>query len=306
MWQIRKHAVRAFSAFTLIELLVVIVIISLLIATLLPSLRASREQARSAHCSANLRSLMTGIHQYAIDYRDYVVPSYNMSGVSIGASNPLDGWGPILDKGMYLYGSDELTGHAFVCPDTMSIAGITGTQTGNELDNAQGFMDWPAVLTISQNYAATLPNRGFNKLIRVSYWINGDNPIGRPQPIRQKIHFTGSVGYGPDFSGQRLQNYRFDDFRWPGRVIALADGIYAGNQEATREDQRDARVAYRHPGSAFDTTNAGFADGHVQSIRGDRFPRKADGMNVSHEVAALENLGGGPTIYSDPAKFLLP
>lgn len=306
MRQIRGQVVRASSAFTLIELLVVVVIISLLIATLLPSLRASREQARSAHCSANIRSLMTAMHQYAIDYRDYVVPSYNMSGVSIGVNNPLDGWGPILDKGTYVYGSEDLTGHAFVCPDTMSVAGMAGTQTGIELDNAAGFMDWPAVLTISQNYAATLPNRGFTKLIRVSYWINGDNPIGRPQAIRQKIHFTGSVGYGPDFSGQRLQNYRFDDFRWPGRVIAIADGIYSGNQESTREEQRDARVAYRHPGSASDTSNVGFADGHVQAIRGDRFPRKADGTTITHEMAIEENLGGGPTIYSDPAKFLLP
>jgi prepilin-type N-terminal cleavage/methylation domain-containing protein len=57
-------------AFTLIELLVVVAIIALLIAILLPSLRAAREQARSAKCLANLRSIGQGIALYIEDNRD--------------------------------------------------------------------------------------------------------------------------------------------------------------------------------------------------------------------------------------------
>ena len=305
MRRIQRSAVQTFRpAFTLVELLVVIAIIGLLLATLLPSLRASREQARTAACAANLRSLLTGAMQYSIDNRDFIVPSYNMQGVSLGTNNPLDGWGPILDKGGYVFGDERLAGHSFVCPDTMSIPGIVGTQTGGDPDNPRGYMDWPAVLTLSQNFASTIPSRGFNKLIRVSYWINGDNPIGRPLPIRQGIHYTGSVGYGPDFQGQRLQNYRLDLFPRSSRVIALSDGIYAGMQEATRDGTRDSRIAYRHTAFGQEATNTAFADGHVSPILGDRFPRKFDGP-VTREQAMDDNLGGGPTIYSDPDRFLL-
>lgn len=66
----QKRACR--QAFTLIELLVVVAIIALLIAILLPSLQAAREQARSAKCLANLRSIGQGIITYALEERDTV------------------------------------------------------------------------------------------------------------------------------------------------------------------------------------------------------------------------------------------
>lgn len=55
------------SAFTLIELLVVVAIIALLIAILLPSLAAAREQGKRAKCLANLRSIGQALHQYALE-----------------------------------------------------------------------------------------------------------------------------------------------------------------------------------------------------------------------------------------------
>jgi prepilin-type processing-associated H-X9-DG protein len=57
----------------LIELLVVIAIIALLLAILLPSLSAAREQARTARCMSNLKQIGVAMHAYAADY-EYLLP----------------------------------------------------------------------------------------------------------------------------------------------------------------------------------------------------------------------------------------
>ena len=59
-------------AFTLIELLVVTSIITILISILLPSLGRAREQAKQLICRNNLRSIWTGVLQYAYANKDRV------------------------------------------------------------------------------------------------------------------------------------------------------------------------------------------------------------------------------------------
>lgn len=164
------------AGFTLIELLVVIAIIALLVGLLLPALGNARRSARSLACSANLRSIGQAFETYAGDHREHVVPSYNMTGTN--GDTALDGWGPILDRDGYIPGTQSTKGTAFVCPDTKEIAGITTGQTGTNTDNPKGWMDWPNRRTGSANIPELIPDEGFNKNVRVAYWINADNPIG--------------------------------------------------------------------------------------------------------------------------------
>lgn len=63
------------SAFTLIELLVVIAIIALLAAIIFPVFAQSRDKARQASCTSNLRQFGSAFQQYAIDYNEtYPLP----------------------------------------------------------------------------------------------------------------------------------------------------------------------------------------------------------------------------------------
>ncbi len=294
----------SFAAFTLVELLTVIAIIVLLVGVLMPALSSARRGARSVACRANLSGLMTAIHMYATENGDTVVPSYNMKGVATGISNPLDGWASILDRDHFVPGRRELRNNPFACPDAVEVAGMAATQTGMNPDNPKGYMDWPAIMTVSSVYETTIPALGFDRVIRVAYWINGDNPIGIPTPIRQGIHFTGSVGYGPDPAGKTMQASKLSNSKHPTQLIALADGLYAGKQGATRLGDKDSRVGYRHLG-AIPTACVGFADGHAGVVAGDAFPRRAgDGLTV--EQVRDENLGLSPTVYADPEKYLLP
>lgn len=63
-------------AFTIIELLVVMAIISALVAILLPALSSSRERARVAVCTSNMRQIGIGLTAYRADAEPYRLPWY--------------------------------------------------------------------------------------------------------------------------------------------------------------------------------------------------------------------------------------
>ena len=68
------------KGFTLIELLVVISIIALLLSILTPALSMAKEKARRLVCSANLKSMGTGLHFYTGDYDEKAIPMANLDG----------------------------------------------------------------------------------------------------------------------------------------------------------------------------------------------------------------------------------
>ncbi len=287
--------------FTLIEFLVVVAIIGLLISVLLPALGKARKSASATACMAQLRGIAQGLVLYSVDHREYVIPSYNMTGTS-GAGVPLDGWGPILDRDGYMDSNRTASANPFYCPDTADIEGVASGQTGTNPEAPKGWTDWPFTRTGSANIPQTIPARNFHKIIRVSYWINADNPIGAVTSFTKDLFYTSSVGYGPSSSGTTMQLTRTTAFRAPATLITVADGLYAGRQRDNRLGMTNSRIGYRHPGAP-GSANAAFGDGHVAPIKGDRFPRALGGTNVPQEVRD-ENTGGKPTVYADPEKAL--
>jgi prepilin-type N-terminal cleavage/methylation domain-containing protein/prepilin-type processing-associated H-X9-DG protein len=289
--------------FTLIELLVVIAIIALLIGLLLPALGMARGNARSTACGATLRGIGQGFVLYSTDHKDIIVPSYHMTGTS-GVGVALDGWGPILDSGGYMLGAGEqqLKKSPFTCPEAKDVPGVLSGQTGGDPDNPKGWMDWPCERTGSGFTPVTVPERGMEKLIRVAYWINADNPIGTSTAVVKDLYYTASVGYGPGTNGLTIGYTRASAFDRPSTLIAAADGIYAGRQRDNRIGTTNCRIGYRHPGGK-GTSNAVFADGHVIGIEGYRFPRALGGSNDPVEVRE-ENSRGGPTVYANPGRAL--
>jgi prepilin-type processing-associated H-X9-DG protein len=226
----------------------------------------------------------------------------------------MDGWACILDRDGYVLGSQRDVNTTFYCPDTLDVEGMKDGQTGTDPGKPRGWTDWPMQFVSvgsdgGPKVATTIPKWGYNKIIRVSYWMNAYNPIGSaPADISvADVYYSASIGLGPDSKGKYIHLHKLSSIRHPSQFIVLADGVYMGRQSVTRLGDANSRIGYRHPGmsKANGSSNVAFADGHVESITGDSFPR-ATGGSVPLSLSRQDNLGSGPTIYADPEAVLGP
>lgn len=299
-WVGTGDGARKGKGFTLIELLVVIAIIALLVSILMPSLAAARNQAKAVACKMNLKNIGLGLVIYQSENNDCVVPSYNMKGTNSGPDNPLDGWATILDHYNVISASRTNTNNIYGCPCMVDIDGWKDGQTGTDPEKPKGYMEWPSVKSGTGNAPTTIPERGYNKIIRVGYWINADNPIGTATDVVPNLYYTGSVGYGPGTNGLTMVPTRGSAFVNPSRLIVLADGIYAGRQKDSRLGSTNLRIGYRHPGRV-GVANIAFADGHAGALEGDKFPRAAGAASLD-EIRADNR--GVATVYANPDRAL--
>ena len=82
------------GGFTLVELLVVIGIIAVLVGILLPALGKAPQQANTAKCLSNLRSIGQAINVYAAEHRGCLVPGWVAN--DTGSGKGLDNYATIL------------------------------------------------------------------------------------------------------------------------------------------------------------------------------------------------------------------
>lgn len=306
------------AGFTLIELLVVVAIIALLVSILLPSLSRARAQAAATQCKAHMHHMGVGFVTYNSQNNGFNVPSYNLPSVGSamnytgGPDKKMDGWASILDRDGVVPTVEQDTNTLFYCPRTADVNGMAGGQTGFDPRKPRGWVDWPLrFLSVggdsSPKQAVKIPERGFNKIIRVAYWLNAYNPIGKqPSDLRkQDVHYTSSVGLGPDGRGQYIKP-RLMRARRPSLLIVASDGIYMGRQRVPRLGDENSRIGYRHPGMGRPdgAANVALADGHVETVAGDQFPRAVQSGDTAEVIAEkkLENVSG-LTVYEDPERF---
>jgi prepilin-type N-terminal cleavage/methylation domain-containing protein len=276
--------------FTLIEVLVVVAIIALLLAILLPSLAAARNQAKVTICQANSKQIGTMIASYQAEYNTYVPLLYNYWANELGASYTAEQcWLSVALRKYSAQTRDLLARGPAFNPSTRWLSDI---RTQYELKYMPAFYACP----FQRDTGAQLPNpmkQSGPKYDELKYG-------GRWESYHTWMH-TASDGFGAILKNRQLNsgsdseqylakyttitfNYKGQHRKWePVRRKGITaspsewTAVYCAQGEFTPFPENGGPTRRANVGSHRVNGNGGtntiFADTHVEWVRGKNIGR---------------------------------
>jgi len=230
--------------FTLIELLVVIAIIAILAAILFPVFARARENARRASCQSNLKQLGLSFIQYTQDFDERYPISLAWNGTTPAESR---GWMSTIQP--YLKSEQIMR-----CPsDPVSNVNAVPTISGGTTQQAGGWWGGITPFRIGYGYNNNLSGANQAAITNVATTVLGSDTGAIPNAAQPSEKWT-----------QEPAGFILDDMTTPEVTAG------AGNN-----DHHFTGPSARH----LDTTVVLWADGHVKSMKPEKFYNAAPGSD---------------------------
>ena len=197
------------KAFTLIELLVVIAIIAVLMAIIMPSLRAVKDQAKRVHCVSNLKALSLAWFMYKDENDDKLVGGHTQAGdwVLSPSGDSVEDKKDAIRKGAlfpYVHNAIDI----YRCPADLRVKdprqfafrsfSIAGGANGEDWAGSVQAKTYSDIRKPATKYVflEDIDPRGYN----TGSWVMNFNPISWVDPLAMWHNERGTIGFADGHS----------------------------------------------------------------------------------------------------------